>query len=217
MSSLLLVSLGLGLAQDFDCSDGQDAWLSELEATGSRRAYTCLAADETAAKALIARAAEPEPGTRVTRALAVWRLHRLDGEVGAEEARTYNPADRRLLLDGIKAHRGRATPAPDHLKVLEAMPWYAPNDRYTDARLTPQDRQNMVLITTPPAPEPSPAAPEVSAPAAEVATEGRCGCATGQSPALGWMLWLGLGLSWLRRAGPGASARPRRAAPLRQG
>lgn len=210
-----LALIGLALAQDFDCTDGQAAWLVELEASGSRRAYTCLAGDESAARALIVRAGEVEDAARVTRALAVWRLGRLDAAVTAPEARAYNPADRRLLLDGIKAHRGRASPAPAHLKVLEGLDWYVPDDRYTDARLTALDGENLAMLESPPVPEPT---PEVAAQAAPIAEPSSgCGCAAAESGTGLLGLWLALSLSWRRRAAPGASAAPQRAAPPRRG
>ncbi len=210
---MIALALGVGLAwtQDFDCSDGREAWLTELVSRGSRRAYTCLAGDGTASEVLIARAAEAEESARLTRALAVWRLQRLDHEIPDPEARAYGPADRRLLQDGVKAHRGRRSPAPDHLEVLEGQSWYQPDDRYTDARLTPVDRHNLAVLTDPPAPPP----PRVEAPPPPPTATSRCGCAS--TAGTGGWLWgvLALGLSGRRRwrpAGPSASGAPRRAA-----
>ncbi len=205
--------VGVALAQEADCADGRDAWLAELQASGTRRAYGCLAADSTAAPDLIERAAATDDPARLTRALAVWRLHRLDAEVTPAEARAYNPSDRRLLLDGIKAHRGRKSPAPDHAKVLESLDWYQPDDRYTDARLTALDHRNLAMIEAPP-PEPVPVAAEAPEGPAPEAQRDRCGCsaspAQGLAPAL--LALLGL-VSWRRRrAGPGASGAPQRAA-----
>ena len=198
------------LAQEADCSDGQAAWLAELESSGSRRAYQCLSLDPAAHGVLIARATTGTNPERVTRALAIWRLSRLEEAITAPEARTYNPADRRLLLDGIRAHRGRRTPAPVHSAVMEQLSWYAPDDRYTDARLTALDRQNLAILESPPEPEPAPE----PAPEPEPEQNSRCGCGA-ISPANGALgLWLALGLSWRRRAGRGASGSPQRAARL---
>lgn len=215
MSATLLLGtawLGLAAAAPPDCSDGHAAQIAELEQSGSRRAYDCLAADDQAPAALLAAAATEAPSPRLTRALAVWRLHRLDDEIGDDEARAYGASDRRLLLDGIKAHRGRASPAPDHLVVFETLAWYAPEERYTDGRLTAVDRQNIAVLERPPVLPPAPVeAPPVEAPAER--PEAGCGCTAapasrGRLPGL----LLLLGLSSRRRPGPAASAAPRRAA-----
>ncbi len=208
MIPLLLVAGAL--AQDVDCTDGREGWLAELAAEGSPRAYGCLATDPGAVPLLIAAASSAEQPARYTRALALWRLHRIDEAVGAEEARTYGASDRRLLLDGIKAHRGRATPSPDHATILATLPWYAPDDGYTDARLTATDHQNLAVVMRPPAEVVPPAVPSP----APAPGRSRCGCGP-SSPsgallaALALLFSLG---STRRRPCPAASGSPRRAA-----
>ena len=132
----------------------------------------------------------------VTRALAIWRLLRLDGVIGGAEARAYNPADRRLLMDGIRAHRGRRTPAEAHARILEQFPWYDPIDTYTENRLRDLDRNNIKTLETPPPPPPPEAEDLVDSKAAE-RRGSRCfsGCTTapGQGGLWGllglWGLW----------------------------
>jgi hypothetical protein len=206
--------IGLVLAQVPDCNDGQATWIAELEASGSSRAYGCLAADPSAATALIERSAllEAAESGRLTRALAVWRLQRLNEAVTPAESRAYNPADRRLLLDGIKAHRGRRSPAPAHLLVFEKMDWYQPVDSYTNARLTPQDRRNLAMLEHPPEPEVV-EKPPVEPPAPDP-KRSICGCDAARPAAgFGW-LFLALALVISRRSGPAPSGAPRTAAPL---
>ncbi len=207
MIPLLLIA-GV-LAQDLDCSDGRASWLAELEAQGSRRAYGCLAADPEVVPTLLQTAGTAAQPERFTRALALWRLHRLDEPVTAEEARAYGPSDRRLLLDAIKAHRGRASAAPEHVAVLETLPWYKPVDRYTDARLTAMDHQNLAILQRPPEPQPPPEPePDLSPPPHRA--EGRCGCGLG--PGVGWLpsLLLLVGPLMRRRSARAASGAPRR-------
>lgn len=177
------------------CDEGLDSAILTLRLTGERDAYECLAAAEEAQPALITAMedGEAQHPERVSRALALWRLHRLDREIPPEEARALLPVDRRLLADGVRAFRGRETPSEAHKLVLEQLDWYQPTPQYVDARLTEQDRANLATINDPPKPEV--AAPEGAAdampteiPPPQPAQSSGCGCATGgggpASPAL---------------------------------
>lgn len=188
----LWIWLKLAVAQDCALKSQAD-WIAELQAQASRASYECLAADESAAAALIAAlGAEPPPDKpeRLSRALALWRLHRLDQPVPDEEARAYLAVDRRLLGDGVRAFRGRPTPSPEHELVFKQLAWYKPTPSYVDGRLTETDRQNIQKFDSPP-PVPKPEAPGAAeamaeaAPAEEAAPPaGGCklGCASARTP-----------------------------------
>lgn len=202
----MLPTLLFGLALAGDCPS-VDASIAALRVVGERSAYECLADNDAAQAQLIAALSEGGEGEeRLSRALALYRLHRLDQEIPAEEARAYRPADTRLVADAIHAWRGRASPAPDHRIVLDQMPWYKPIPAYTDSRLTELDRKNLAMVNSPP---PAPAAPKPSAadamgqPAARAKAPpgadggcrvGFCGCASapGGGVAALWMVALAL-------------------------
>ena len=119
--------------------------------------------------------------------------------IGGEEARTYNPSDRRLLMDGIRAHRGRRSPSEVHARTLEQFPWYDPIGTYTENRLRDLDRNNIKTLETPPPPPPPLDEDLVDTKAAERRGT-RCfsGCSTAQGqPGL---LGLLLGFVLLRRS-----------------
>lgn len=193
-------------AEATPCDEGLDSAILTLRLTGDRAAYECLAADDDAQGALIRAMAEegarnPE---RVSRGLALWRLHRLDQEVPPEEARAYLAVDRRLLADGIRAWRGRESPSPEHVLVFEQLDWYKPTPQYVEARLTEMDKANLAVINDPPKPAPPPE-PEGAAaampgeiPPPQPAASGGCGCAVGGG-AGGWMGLLALALVGRRR------------------
>lgn len=165
---ILLWAAALTFAQD-DCPASIPETITRLEAEASRLAYECLAKNDEAGAALITRLADPavtQPG-RVSRALAIWRLHRLDGEIPAEESRAYLADERRLIADGVRAHRGRPSPSPDHVMVFEQLPWYKPNPGYTDGRLGELDKKNIEIVNNPPAPP----SPEDAASAADAMAE----------------------------------------------
>lgn len=177
--------------------------LDALQTAGLKHAYDCVAANDAALPDLLERIdAEPERET-LTRALAVWRMHRLDEGITDEESRAYQGGDRRLLSDAIKAHRGRKSMVPANEQIFEEMGWYKPIDQYTDGRLTEVDRANIALIITPAVkPEPPPAAAlEPLAVAEKIDDTGLCGCSS--RPGSGSLLGLVglLGLLALRRRG----------------
>ena len=125
----------------------------------------------------------------ITRALAIHLLHRTGRAFTGAEVWALAPADRRLLRDGIRARRGRASPALNHAQVFSQFSWYEPDEDYTDRRLTDLDRANSSVLDRPPPPETATESepekpPVVNEPEASSTS---CGCAT--NPA-----WLFMGL-----------------------
>jgi hypothetical protein len=204
--ALLLWAIGLTFAQD--CPATIPETITVLETEASRLAYECLAKNDEAGAALITRLgdpANPQPG-RVSRALALWRLHRLDAEIPAEESRAYLADERRLLSDGIRAHRGRLSPSPEHTMVFEQLPWYKPSPGYTDGRLGALDKKNIEVVNNPPkppAPEEAPSAADAMAEAPTAPPPKRssgCGsCATLEADTTTGLVGLGLSLGLLIR------------------
>lgn len=187
---------------------GVEESLDTLEQAGLRHAYDCVAEDDEALAPLLARiAAKPEQDT-LTRALAVWRMQRLDQVITDEESRAYNAADRRLMTDAVKASKGRKSAVPAHVAVFEKMSWYTPSETYTDGRLDETDRKNLDLLREPaplpePDPEPEPASPELEL----VEKQSGCGCASSPTPGglLGVVALVGLAV-FARRRGDRARA-----------
>lgn len=199
------------------CAESLDAAIEAVRASGSKAAYYCLAdRDDAGAVLLLSIQRGGSNQERATRALAVHLMQHLDRELTGEELRALNPADLRLLRDAVYARRGRASPAAEHVAVFQQFDWYKPDPKYTNGRLTAQDRANLALIDHPPAAppvEPAMAAMPTSAPANLGTNNGACGCA---SQGGGASVWAGLlaALLSLRvarrgRAGTGRGARPR--------
>lgn len=170
-------------------------------------ASVCMAGVEEAGPALIAAIGQGGPGAaRLTSALALWRMQRLDVRIPDAEARMFSADDRRLLRDAVQARRGRTSPSPAHAAVFSKFDWYKPVPVYTPGRLTAQDKENMATLDKPP-PEPKPVAPAAEAMAeAETQapempkTEAACGCAsTGGGATLGGLA-LVVALAARRRA-----------------
>lgn len=198
-------------AQDAPCLPEEiTAYIDAVEQTHSREAYLCLATLDEAGGALLEQVTRaPEPSTQLTRALAIHWMQRLDQPFPHDVARALPAVDRRLLSDAVKARLGRQSPAPEHVAVFEQFAWYTPDARYTDGRLTEQDRQNLTVLASPPAPPPPPEEPSAAEMIADVAatpaTERGCaaGCATTRhrSPRLPLLAVLVGVLLWRRRAG----------------
>lgn len=114
---------------------------------------------------------------RANRGLALWLLHRADAPWDPALVRRLPAKDRRLLSDGVRARRGRTSPAPEHAKVFAQFSWYRPEVGYTESRLSPGDLANILLADRPPAPAPAPV-PIADAPVVEVAAgeSALCGC-----------------------------------------
>ena len=176
--------VGLALAQ---CPAPAEA-IDALREAPSKENYDCVATQQDSGDLLIEALAEGEDA-RLARALAIWRMLRLNGEIPPNEAWIYPPAERRLLADALHARHGRETPSADHATVFENFAWYQPDPTYTDARLTDLDRANLEMVNNPPEPiEDGPIDEEIIVPEAPV--EEDCGCATTPSP--GWVGLLGL-------------------------
>lgn len=187
-----MILLAAALAYAGACDPA--AAVARLRTDGAREDYTCVIEDDGGRALLEAELLKGGESTeRLTRALALWLLERTDQPMDPAVVEKLAPSDRRLLADGIRARRGRASPAPDHARVFAQFAWYAPVAGYTDARLRPIDRENLAVVdprvrlTPPPAPPPETPAEE---PAAEPAPEGPnltqalCGCrSTGGAPA----------------------------------
>ncbi|MED5369549.1 MAG: MYXO-CTERM sorting domain-containing protein [Myxococcota bacterium] len=174
---------------------------------GIKEAYDCVAASDAALDPLLqAIEIDPENNT-LTRGLTVWRLQRLDSAIGGAESRAYQAADRRLLMDGIKAHRGRKSASAQHEVVFAQMGWYSPQPTYTDGRLQQVDKDNLQILREPPAPP----QPELEAlPAAETAEAESKGCGCSSTPSAGGLFGLlgVLGLLAWRRRGARSQALP---------
>lgn len=185
------------------CTEGVPAYLEAVASGGKEEAYLCLAALDEAGAVLVTdlETREEAQRPRVSRALAVHLLHRLDAPLPVEAVRAMGAADRRLLRDGIYANRGRKTPSEDHAKVFEQFDWYQPKRSFNNGKLTELDRQNIALLDKPPEPEVAEEPEEATAAEAIAETqEGAagqggvqtwCGCQAAAAPAAaGWLLGL---------------------------
>ena len=187
MNLLLLVTVALA------CPDDLADNFAPLRSAGDESAYNCLAQDDRSL-GLLLEASRLDSGPedhpeRITRAMAVWRMNRLDLEIGAEEARAYNPSDVRLLTDAIKAFRGRRSPSTEHETILERFDWYSPTPQFTDARLTETDAENIAILLEPPEPTPEVLPPENEAESSRQNRSKACSCASGNSGSH-WLLGL---------------------------
>jgi hypothetical protein len=170
----MIALLSVALA---DCPMPEAAIDALMEAP-SKENYDCVATQQDSGALLIEALESGEEDSRRARALAIWRLLRLDGEIPADEARAYPPSERRLVADAIHARRGRETPSTDHDAVFKNFAWYAPDPAFTKAKLTDVDRTNLEMVNNPPA---APVEPDVDLdvvvpPPLE---EESCGCTTG--------------------------------------
>lgn len=186
------------------CTEGIPAYIEAVATGGKKEAYFCLAALDEAPAALITdlETRQESQRTRVSRALAVHLLQRLDAPLPPEAVGALEPVDRRLLRDGIYAHRGRKTPSEDHAVVFEQFDWYQPKGRFNNRALTEVDRQNITFLDTPP-PEEEPEEVEEKSAAEAIAetqeaaageggVETWCGCQAAAAPAaLAWLVGLG--------------------------
>jgi MYXO-CTERM domain-containing protein len=170
------------------------AALPSLRAHGAQADYLCVAGAEEGKDLLLAQIVQNTDPTgkgdeRLTRALVLWLLQRTDRAMDPAVVAKLSPDDRRLLADGIRARRGRASPAPDHVAIFQQLSWYEPDPSYTDARLRPVDRENLALVD--PAKKPPPPPPQAPGDAAAPApgadadgttvtaqTPNLCGCAS---------------------------------------
>lgn len=121
------------------------ALLPGLIERGDKEAYLCVSRAESGKDLLLAEIDKDPLGehNRVTRALVLWLLARSDQPMDPDLVARLSASDRRLLADGIRARRGRASPSVDHAKVFSLLHWYRPVPTYTDTRLKPIDRANL--------------------------------------------------------------------------
>lgn len=151
------------------CTDGVERAIEGVRLRGSKAAYLCLAGlDEAGPDLLRSALVGGANQERITRALALHMIVRLDGPMNLDALRALGAADRRLLRDAVYARRGRASPSVEQAEVFAQFDWYKPNPKYTDGLLTEQDRTNLGLIDNPPPPPP----PETAADAVASAGEG---------------------------------------------
>jgi hypothetical protein len=166
------------------------AMLPALVAHGDRDAYHCVTTAEAGRDLLITHLdAAPAGGTeRLTRALALWLLEHTDRVMDPAVVARLSPADRRLLADGIRARRGRASPSAEHAAIFAQLSWYAPDRTYTDGRLRALDRENLLVVDPPRPPPPPPppadtdAAENVVEPGPDGVVHGGSGAATLEEP-----------------------------------
>lgn len=205
-----LVSVALAGAPA--CTGTLDAELAELGAHGSQASYLCLIADDAAHAPLLAAIiagnalatptdAESAAHTRDTRALTLWLVARSDVAWDAADVRLLSPDDRRLLADGVKARRGRKSPAPEHDAIFAQQRWYQVDAVYSDNRLTKVETDNIALANKPP-PVTVAAVPVVVAPTLTdmTAPPSACSCTSAGSSAPWWLATLALVALRRRRA-----------------
>lgn len=137
--------LSLAVAFGAECDGPTAAYVDAILDQAPRSAYTCVARADDGAAELLARPAG-DKAVRVSRALAMWRLGRLDGRIEAEELAVYNDMDRALLAEGIEAHRGKPVRNGLYVNVYQELGWYRPDPRYTPELLTERDRENLALL-----------------------------------------------------------------------
>lgn len=127
-----------------------NAAVETLKTSSKRDAYECVYSVDLSREPLVAALIIDPTNERLTRALALWLLMRTDAPFDPDLVRRLNASDRRLLADGVRAHRGRRTPVPEHEKVFSQLAWYAPKDSYTDAQLSARDKANIAMADKPP-------------------------------------------------------------------
>lgn len=175
MNAALLTLISLAFADVPACDP--IAAVEQVRA-GAREGYECVVTHSAGRAAILAGLdAQGEHPERLTRALALNLLTQVDGAFAVEDVRRLSPADRRLLADGVRARRGRASPVPAHAEVFAQWDWYTPASTYADGRLSAVDRANIALADAPP-PAPEPVAGEAEpAPDAKAESGGLFGCA----------------------------------------
>jgi hypothetical protein len=72
----------------------------------------------------------------------------LDALLTVEQLGNYSRRDLRLLRNMVYARRGRTFKSPALQEYFDRMAWYAPDQAYSDARLTDLDRRNVKIIAS---------------------------------------------------------------------
>ncbi len=193
---------------ELPCPPPATPYIADLAATGDETSYRCLIQTDGFDRDLVKvihEAGDDDPALpRYTRALALYLAARGDRAFNPESVRLLNPADRRLLADGVKARRGRKSPSAEHDAIFQKQSWYAPRDSYTDNQLSEVEQANIEMADRPPSAAPEPVdVPPVMQPAVDAPAEGGeargCGCET--APGAAGALWgVGLALLAWRRA-----------------
>jgi hypothetical protein len=151
LSVMLAVLSGIASAADPEpCGGPISTWMEGLYGSDKETAYRCLVERDDAGLALIAALDKTEDDDRgapaLSRALALYLLARADRPFVRQEIKSLLLVDRRLVRDGLRARKGRKSPAPNHHKVFEKFDWYKPDPAYTDGRLTELDRENSRIL-----------------------------------------------------------------------
>ncbi|WP_205525426.1 YARHG domain-containing protein [Pyxidicoccus trucidator] len=73
-------------------------------------------------------------------------IRSLQGKLPAEALALLSPPQFRLLRNAVYARHGRVFQAKDLQDFFSQESWYQPDPAYTDARLTPEDKQHLDLI-----------------------------------------------------------------------
>lgn len=164
-----------------------------LLSVGDVDAYHCMVQWPDAELVLATRIEEADEQTapRLRRALVFRLLRTHDVPWDPKMVSLLSPADRRILADGVKARRGRKSPAELHHHIFGQWEWYQPSPGYTDNRLTAVDKTNIALADDPQrfiVPASTSPIPEVK----EDVPSG-CGCAVsavGSGSVLSWIMVL---------------------------
>ncbi|MSQ01671.1 MAG: YARHG domain-containing protein [Myxococcales bacterium] len=136
--------------------------MDDVREHGRREAYDCLMSQDEAGSQLVVALLEYPGDPRLSRALAMWMLPRADEPFDPVHVAKLSADDKRLLVDGIRARRGRKSPVPRHEAVFRQFDWYQPVPTFTDGRLRPGDKAQIELlnardtrgtVTAPPAAE----------------------------------------------------------------
>lgn len=163
--------------------------LENLRSSAQQQDYLCVAKAPEAGwiAAAVDGEMDPDLRRRLSRALGLWLLQRADMSMDPALLQRLNPADRRLLEDGIHARRGRPTPAAEHRKVFENLSMPAPDPRYTDGRLHPVDLENLKKLRVAPSQAEALAAPVERPPEPVVPQPGWWSCNSSSSSS-SWLL-----------------------------
>ena len=202
---LCVWSAPLSAADPASCDGPISDWIEGLYGANKDVAYRCLIEREEAGLALMARLDKEEKGSQrapaMSRALALFLLERSDRLFQRNEIKALLVVDRRCLRAGLRARKGRKSPAPNHDKVFSKFDWYQTDPGYTDKRLTEIDRENSLhLDKLPPLSAVTPTVDTPPPPPAVVedpSSSGRFGCAVVSSNRLSSLSWLLFATMWL--------------------
>ncbi len=120
--------------------------MDDVRERGKREAYDCLMAQDEAGTKLVVELLHYPSDPRLSRALTLWMLPRADKPFDPVHVAKLSADDKRLLVDGIRARRGRKSPVPQHEGVFRQFDWYKPVATFTDGRLQPGDKEQIALL-----------------------------------------------------------------------